>query len=65
MILARVVTGDYCKGKCGEKYAPYKEGSQYEQYDSVVNNTDRPSMYAVFHDASAYPEYVIKFKLTK
>ena len=65
IILARVITGEYCLGNGSYKFAPYKPDSQYEQYDSVVNDPTNPSMYAVFHDASAYPEYVIKYKLTK
>lgn len=62
MILSRVVTGEHCVGASGIKCAPYKEGLQFEQYDSVVDDANKPSMYVVFHDASAYPEYVIKYK---
>jgi hypothetical protein len=28
----------------------------------VVDNVSRPNMYIIFHDAQAYPEYMILFK---
>ena len=62
MFMAKVITGDYCKGDDTLKCAPYKQGSRIEQYDSVVNDESNPTMYAVFHDAAAYPEYIIRFK---
>ena len=62
MIQARVVTGDWCQGDSSLKAAPYKPGSRTEQYDSVVDNIKNPTMFIVFNDTSAYPEYIIKFK---
>lgn len=62
MILARVVTGAFCKGNSGLKKSPYKPGRGFQEYDSVVDDVSKPSMYAVFHDHAAYPEYVIKYK---
>ena len=62
MIMAKVITGDYCKGDVSLKCAPYKKDQKFEQYDSVVDDESKPTMYAVFHDAAAYPEYIIKFK---
>lgn len=62
IILARVVTGEFCVGKSTLKSAPYKDGSATEQYESVVDDESKPSMYCVFNDSSAYPEYIIKYK---
>lgn len=31
------------------------------RYDSTVNRLERPDLYVTYHDAQAYPEYVIKF----
>lgn len=62
MILARVITGEFCLGTDDLLSAPYKPHSRYEVFDSVVDDVSQPTMYAVFHDASAYPEYVIKYK---
>ena len=61
MIVAKVITGEYCEGRRHMKCAPYKPRAPLEQYDSVVDNVDSPTMYAVFHDAAAYADYVIKF----
>jgi len=63
MMMVRVVTGKYCRGNSSLKTAPYKPGSETEQYDSVVDDVSNPTMYAVYHDASAYPEYIVKYKL--
>ena len=30
-------------------------------YDSVVDNIANPSIFVVFYDAQAYPEYLITF----
>ena len=61
MIQARVVTGEWCKGEKDMKTPPYKDQSS-DQYDSVVDDVSNPSIFVVFRDASAYPEYIIKFK---
>ena len=60
IIQTRVVTGEYIKGDNSMKAAPYKNPAL--QYDSVVNDENNPSIYVVFHDAAAYPEYIIKFR---
>ena len=60
MFLAKVLTGEYCKGRPDLKSTPYKTAR--EQYDSVVDNVSEPTIFAVFHNASAYPEYIIRFK---
>lgn len=60
MVRTRVVTGEYCQGNQQLRAAPYKANG-IQQYDSVVDNAAKPSIYVVFHDASAYPEYIIKF----
>lgn len=32
------------------------------KYDSVVDNINRPTMYVVFFDDQAYPQYEITYK---
>lgn len=49
------------KGSYGLK-APTKNSTIY---DSAVDNTDRPTMYVIFNDTQAYPEYLIYFKEIK
>lgn len=62
IIQTRVITGDWCQGNQSLRAAPYKPNAQNEQFDSVVDNPGSPSIFVVFHDASAYPEYIIKFQ---
>jgi len=61
IIQTRVITGDWTPGQNGMKAAPYKNNSPTEQYDSVVDNVQSPTIFVVFHDTAAYPEYIIKF----
>ena len=35
--------------------------SGHKLYDSTVNNQNDPGIFVTYHDAQAYPEYLIKF----
>ncbi|KAM3916450.1 protein mono-ADP-ribosyltransferase PARP15-like [Leptodactylus fuscus] len=60
---AAVITGRYCAGKSSYKEAPHIDGDPNKgRYDSVVNNVGNPTIFVVFHDDVAYPEYLITFK---
>ena len=61
MYLAKVLVGEYTRGKQGMK-APPKKGTGTDLYDSVVDNVHNPSIFVVFPDNQAYPEYLICFK---
>lgn len=56
MILARVVTGVWCKGYEG------LTSRDMGVHDSAVNNVNDPTIFVAFHDNSAYPEYVVRYK---
>ncbi|KAM4731160.1 LOW QUALITY PROTEIN: poly(ADP-ribose) polymerase family member 14-related sequence 1 [Anableps anableps] len=62
MYLCRVLTGDHTQGHQNMIAPPSKGGSNVYMYDSVVDNMTTPSMFIVFHDTQAYPEYLITFK---
>uniref|UniRef100_A0A3P9DJ63 Poly [ADP-ribose] polymerase n=1 Tax=Maylandia zebra TaxID=106582 RepID=A0A3P9DJ63_9CICH len=64
MYVCRVLTGDFALGQQGMIVPPPKGTSTIstDLYDSVVDNMANPSMFVVFHDIQAYPEYLIKFK---
>lgn len=62
MYLCSVLTGDFTAGAGGMIEPPRKNNSSIERYDSVVDNATRPSMFIIFHDSHAYPEYLITFK---
>ncbi|XP_054908738.1 poly(ADP-ribose) polymerase family member 14-related sequence 1 isoform X2 [Poeciliopsis prolifica] len=62
MYVCRVLTGDHAQGQQNMIAPPSKGGSGVFLYDSVVDNMTTPSMFIVFHDTQAYPEYLITFK---
>ncbi|KAL7848452.1 hypothetical protein AOLI_G00231700 [Acnodon oligacanthus] len=62
MYLARVLVGDYTTGKSGLISPPSKNSTETDLYDSVTDNQQNPSMFVIFHDVQAYPEYLITFQ---
>ncbi|XP_034548949.1 protein mono-ADP-ribosyltransferase PARP14-like isoform X2 [Notolabrus celidotus] len=62
MYLAKVLVGDHTKGSRGLLTPPSKNsGNASDLYDSVTDNTNPPTMFIVFNDSHAYPEYLITF----
>ena len=61
MFLCRVVVGDWCRGTNGQLTPDPKPHSQLELFDSTVDNVHNPSIFVVYHDSQAYPEYLISF----
>ncbi|KAK3595886.1 hypothetical protein CHS0354_014715 [Potamilus streckersoni] len=62
MYQCRVLTGDFAQGGGGMRVPPQKSSKQaHILYDSVVDNTQSPTMFVIFHDAQAYPDYLITF----
>lgn len=57
---AKVLIGNSCAGRGGMKEPPYMNGSSGQRFDSVHDNGN--SMYVIFHDTQAYPEYLITFQ---
>ena len=55
----RVVVGEYCLGKRDALTPDVRSG--HTLYDSTVNNLRSPSIFVTYHDAQAYPEFLIKF----
>lgn len=62
MYLCRVLTGDYTAGHQNMIVPPAKGATSIQKYDSVVDNVAKPTMFIIFHDSQAYPEYLITFK---
>lgn len=54
MILAEVITGDYCQGSSNLLYT--------DLHNSATNNVQNPGIFVVFKTASAYPLYLLKYK---
>ncbi|XP_050977650.1 protein mono-ADP-ribosyltransferase PARP14-like [Labeo rohita] len=62
MYLARVLVGDFTQGRKGLLTPPNKSSKGVHFYDSVTDKTNNPSMFVIFSDVQAYPEYLITFR---
>ncbi|XP_067429640.1 protein mono-ADP-ribosyltransferase PARP14-like isoform X1 [Thunnus thynnus] len=62
MYLARALVGDFVQGRSGMITPPSRgSGNASDLYDSVTDNPATPSMFVIFNDIQAYPEYLITF----
>ena len=59
VFLCNVLTGTFCKGNAGDNEPHIRDGVQ--TYDSMVSKVRRPSTFVIFHDAQAYPAYLLLF----
>lgn len=60
VFMAKVLTGDYTVGKHEMKTAPLKESSAIPlRYDSVADKMTSPTLFVIFNDTQAYPEYLV------
>ena len=62
IFLSRVYVGKYAIGKKNMRVPPYIEGMQQRRYHSTVDNFTKPTIFVTYHDAQAYPGYLITFK---
>ena len=62
IFVTNVLVGDFIRGSHGMITPPPKPQNPAELFDSVVDNMNAPGIYVIFHDAQAYPEYLIKFQ---
>ncbi|XP_056323301.1 protein mono-ADP-ribosyltransferase PARP14 isoform X2 [Danio aesculapii] len=62
MYLAKVLVGDFTRGNPGLIVPPAKSTSSADLYNSVTNDVNNPTMFVIFHDVQAYPEYLITFQ---
>ena len=60
MFWTRVVVGEYCKGVKDALTPDVRSG--LDLFDTTVNNVADPAIFVTYHDAQAYPEYLIKFR---
>uniref|UniRef100_A0A671QDB4 Poly [ADP-ribose] polymerase n=1 Tax=Sinocyclocheilus anshuiensis TaxID=1608454 RepID=A0A671QDB4_9TELE len=62
MYLVRVLVGDFTQGKQGLPVPPAKSSNSADLYNSVTDNMNNPTMFVIFNDVQAYPEYLITFQ---
>lgn len=64
MFQARVLVGEYTPGNSSMRMAPNKPNSN-RPYDSVSNAASNATVFVIFHDSQAYPEYLISFQMSQ
>lgn len=62
MFLAKVLTGDFEEGDNSYVQPPLKRGSETALYDSCVDDVNNPTIFVIFQDSQAYPEYLITYE---
>jgi len=60
MFMCRVVVGDWCSGR-PDVLTPDTKPGTLELFDTTVDCVKNPSIFVAYHDAQAYPEYLISF----
>lgn len=59
MILSKVIVGMYHKGTADMKDSPMRDETL--QYDSTVDCVNNPSIFVIYKDYRAYPNYIIHY----
>ena len=63
MYLARVAVGEFCQSDGSMRVPPAQPGTDdLLSYDATVDNLGQPEIYVAYHDAQAYPEYLITLR---
>jgi len=67
IMACRVAVGVYCPGVTNSLTPDIRDAKTHALYDSTVgilhnDSMSNPSIYVTYHDAQAYPEYLIQFK---
>uniref|UniRef100_A0A3P9DLH6 Poly [ADP-ribose] polymerase n=1 Tax=Maylandia zebra TaxID=106582 RepID=A0A3P9DLH6_9CICH len=61
VFVARVLTGVYTQGNSSMKVPPPRSNQPDDRYDCLVDQIANPSMFIIFNDNQAYPDYLITF----
>ena len=64
IFLVRAVVGQWSKGVKDALTPDVRDAARNILYDCTVDNVRDPSIFVTYHDAQAYPEYMIKFSQT-
>ena len=64
MLLSRVLVGYHCLGNSSLEVLPVRHqlNNMPVCYDSAADRSgNQPTIYVIFHDTQAYPEYLIEY----
>ncbi|XP_025031769.1 poly [ADP-ribose] polymerase 10 isoform X2 [Python bivittatus] len=66
IFVTRTLVGDYTTGSPGLRAPPLREeDSALRRYDSTVDSLSSPSIFVIFNDTQAYPEFLITCRWSK
>ncbi|XP_054841637.1 protein mono-ADP-ribosyltransferase PARP10 isoform X2 [Eublepharis macularius] len=66
IFVTRTLVGSYTTGREEMRAPPLQEGdAALRRYDSVVDSLERPSIFVIFNDTQAYPQYLITCQWSK
>jgi hypothetical protein len=58
----KVLTGEFAVGNQNMIVPPPHPGGTTKKYDSTVENATKPTIFVIFYDTQAFPEYLVYFK---
>ncbi|MBN3271030.1 PAR12 polymerase, partial [Polyodon spathula] len=61
LFVARVLVGEFTRGKSNYVRPPSKEGNKTSFYNSCVDSKSNPSIFVIFEKHQIYPEYLIEY----
>ncbi|KAG7496605.1 poly [ADP-ribose] polymerase 14-like [Solea senegalensis] len=61
LFVARVLTGRFTRGYANMKSPPPRGTDHTDCFDSLVDDQQQPTMFVIFRDDQAYPEYLVTF----
>ena len=61
MFVARVIIGEFVKGLPSYTRPPLRDAAKFDNYESCVNNEINPSIFVIFDNIQAYPEYLVEY----
>ena len=66
MFLCRVAVGEFCLGHNGQLTPDVRDSSRNVLYDTTTDSMDesKRNMFVVYHDAQAYPEYLLEYSMS-
>ena len=63
MLLCRVLVCSFCQGVNDANTPKERDGGIL--FDATVDDVGKPQIFVAYHDAQAYPEYQVTFKIEK
>ena len=64
MFICSVLVGEFCLGRNKQLVPDERDAATHLLYDSTTDKMDDTrDMFVVYHDAQAYPHYLIEYRI--